>query len=125
MAPSTLTLLDPVRHVADNERCWFRGVVAGKWVAQYRASGDGGDEDLLGAHPVGPSRAVVEARAVMGGRSLDGLTATELGKGRMLLRWVVAKMIEECARHWCCVGGHADLRRERLDGVVGERVWAR
>jgi hypothetical protein len=32
------------------------------------------------------------------------------------LRWVLAHMIEEYARH----NGHADLLRERIDGAVGE-----
>jgi hypothetical protein len=32
------------------------------------------------------------------------------------LRWVLTHMIEEYARH----NGHADLLRERLDGVTGE-----
>ena len=32
------------------------------------------------------------------------------------LRWVLIHMIEEYARH----NGHADLLRERIDGVTGE-----
>jgi hypothetical protein len=32
------------------------------------------------------------------------------------LRWVYIHMIEEYARH----NGHADLIRERIDGVTGE-----
>jgi len=32
------------------------------------------------------------------------------------LRWVYLHMIEEYARH----NGHADLLRERIDGVTGE-----
>jgi hypothetical protein len=32
------------------------------------------------------------------------------------MRWVLVHMIEEYARH--C--GHADLLRERIDGVVGD-----
>ena len=32
------------------------------------------------------------------------------------LRWVYQHMIEEYARH----NGHADLLRERIDGVVGD-----
>jgi hypothetical protein len=31
------------------------------------------------------------------------------------MRWVLVYMIEEYARH----NGHADLRREVIDGVVG------
>jgi Protein of unknown function (DUF664) len=36
--------------------------------------------------------------------------------GYVSLRWVLAHMIEEYARH----NGHADLLRERLDGSTGE-----
>ena len=32
------------------------------------------------------------------------------------LRWIYLHMIEEYARH----NGHADLLRERIDGVTGE-----
>ena len=38
------------------------------------------------------------------------------GSGWFSLRWVLTHMIEEYARH----NGHADLLRERLDGVTGE-----
>ncbi len=31
-------------------------------------------------------------------------------------RWILVHMIEEYARH----NGHADLLRERIDGVTGE-----
>jgi uncharacterized protein DUF664 len=34
---------------------------------------------------------------------------------RVSLRWVYVHMIEEYARH----NGHADLLRERIDGVTG------
>ncbi len=38
------------------------------------------------------------------------------GRGRVSLRWVLAHMIEEYARH----NGHADLIRESIDGQTGE-----
>ena len=120
--PSALTLLGLVRHMADNERYWFREVVAGEQVEQYWAVGEDGDEDLLGAHPDGLDadmaewrRAVAEARVVMEGRSMDDLCATESPAGPGSVRWVVVHMLEEYARH----NGHADLLRERLGSVVG------
>jgi hypothetical protein len=39
----------------------------------------------------------------------------EPGEGPVSLRWVLAHMLEEYARH----NGHADLLRELIDGVVG------
>ena len=123
VAPSTLSLLGLVRHLADNERYWFREVVAGEQVDEYWAPESDPEADFSGAHPDGPDadvaewrRAVAESRDVMVGRSLDDLTTKVFPKGRMSLRWVVVPMIEEYARH----NGHADLLRERLDGVVGE-----
>lgn len=122
-APSTLSLLGLVRHMADNERYWFREVVAGEQVEQYGAPEHDPGADFLGAHPDGPGadvaewrRAVAESRTVMVDRSMDDLTEKVFPKGRMSVRWVVVHMIEEYARH----NGHADLLRERLDGVVGE-----
>ena len=35
---------------------------------------------------------------------------------RYSLRWILAHMIEEYARH----NGHADLLRERIDGATGD-----
>ena len=123
VAPSALSLLGLVRHMADNERYWFREVVAGEQVDQYWAPEDNPDADFRGAHPDGPDAdiaewrmAVAESRTVLSGRSLDDLTVKVFPNGRMSLRWVVIHMLEEYARH----NGHADLLRERLDGVVGE-----
>ena len=54
------------------------------------------------------------AWAVLTYRSLE---ATGLRGGwKFTLRWVLTHMIEEYARH----NGHADLLRERIDGVTGE-----
>ena len=36
--------------------------------------------------------------------------------GPYSLRWIMAHMIEETGRH----AGHADILRERIDGVTGE-----
>jgi hypothetical protein len=38
------------------------------------------------------------------------------GLGTFTLRWILIHLIEEYARH----NGHADLIRERLDGVTGQ-----
>ena len=53
------------------------------------------------------------SRAAVIGRSLDDLIP-EPSKPTSL-RWVCQHMIEEYARH----NGHADLIRERIDGVTG------
>ena len=51
----------------------------------------------------------------MAGASLDDRFVHD-NFGAMSLRWVFSHMIAEYARHI----GHADLLRERIDGVIGE-----
>jgi Protein of unknown function (DUF664) len=50
----------------------------------------------------------------MVGRSLDDTFFHERDQVTIDLRWVYLHMIEEYARH----NGHADLLRERIDGVT-------
>lgn len=42
-------------------------------------------------------------------------TAEDVGDGRRTLRWVLAHVTSETARH----AGHADILRELLDGTTG------
>jgi hypothetical protein len=46
--------------------------------------------------------------------SLDQLVPNNR-RGEVSIRWIYLHMIEEYARH----NGHADLLRERIDGVTG------
>ncbi|MEO3786213.1 DinB family protein [Actinocorallia sp. B10E7] len=120
--PSELSLLGLVRHMADVERGWFRNVVAGEprelrsGSASARTAGfDAEDADVEEAFAVWRkecenSRAVVDAA-----ESLDVTGVHRTGRV-FSLRYVLAHMIEEYARH----NGHADLLRERVDGVTGE-----
>jgi hypothetical protein len=84
-----------------------------------RVPGEHADFDVADADPdeafevwhaeCASSRAVVDA--------LDSLDATADFRGDTYsLRYVLTHMIEEYARH----NGHADLLRERIDGVTGE-----
>ena len=57
------------------------------------------------------------ARAVTVERSLDDTFVHPQRGVAINLRWVYVHMIEEYARH----NGHADLLRERIDGVTGAR----
>jgi Protein of unknown function (DUF664) len=71
---------------------------------------DGADEDLAALHA-----SVDRSRDAVAGRSLDELVPGSTGEA-VCLRWVYQHMIEEYARH----NGHADLLRERIDGVTGD-----
>jgi len=121
--PSGLTLTGIVQHMAEVERNWFRRVFAGEQVPPIYDPGadidgpDGGFELAEGSglkEALGTWRAEIDrARERCAGRSLAD-TGRFLGQ-EVSLRWVFVHMIEEYARH----NGHADLVRERIDGVTG------
>ncbi|MCP9952238.1 DinB family protein [Actinomadura madurae] len=121
--PSTnLSLLGLVRHLAENERWWFRNRFGNDASAvDLYCSEEYPDGDFDLGHPDGAeadfatyAREVELARATTAGRSLDEEFPAK--DGMLTLRWVYLHMIEEYARH----NGHADLLREAIDGVTGE-----
>jgi len=120
--PSTLSLLGLVRHMAEVERSWFRRRFAGQAGLGYLFCSDqypDGDFDLVEPGDAEADFATFTAecelaRKAAAGRSLDG-TFVIPGRETFDLRWVYVHMIEEYARH----NGHADLLRERIDGVTG------
>jgi hypothetical protein len=122
--PSSLSLLGLVRHMTDVERAWFRIRSAGETGLAFRYCTDefpDGDFDF--AEPPGAEADLAAyrqecelARAAMVGRSLDGTFFHQRYGHTLDVRWVYLHMIEEYARH----NGHADLLRERIDGVTGD-----
>jgi uncharacterized damage-inducible protein DinB len=125
VAPSTMSLLGLVRHMADVERHWFRRVMAQADAPPLYWSDDVPDADWLGA--VADPAIVDDAwRAWRGEVAFAEKFVAESpdlsvkGFNRdgtsVALRSVLVHMIEEYARH--C--GHADLLRERIDGRVGQ-----
>jgi uncharacterized damage-inducible protein DinB len=119
--PSELTLLGLVQHLAEVERNWFQRVAGGLDVPPVFEEETGyaldpvrGLDEALAAW----RREVARGREVCAGRSLDDVG--RIADGPMAgvevsLRWVFLHMIEEYARH----NGHADILRERIDGVTG------
>ncbi len=124
VAPSTLSLLGLVRHLADVERSWFRRRVAGEqgldagpiYYGPDRPDGDFDDVDDAHAAVMfaAYAREVERCRVAVAGLPLEH-TFDDAGT-TVSLRWVYLHMIEEYARH----NGHADLLRERLDGATGD-----
>ncbi|MFE7184618.1 DinB family protein [Streptomyces erythrochromogenes] len=125
LAPSELSLLGLVRHMAEVERYWFRQIMLGEDVPDLYVTDEDRDGDFhfteaatwAETEPVW--RAEVElARKAAAGRSLDLVSKAESHRrGEVFsLRWVYTHMIEEYARH----NGHADLLREQIDGATGE-----
>jgi uncharacterized damage-inducible protein DinB len=62
------------------------------------------------------SRTLTATALAAGGLDHVAARQTDPDYGAPNLRWIVAHMIEEYARH----NGHADLLREAIDGEVGE-----
>ncbi|MQY06724.1 DinB family protein [Actinomadura macrotermitis] len=114
--PSSLSLLGLVRHMTRGEQEWFGKALdgTGAWADQGGDDFDVDDVDAgkaleLWEEACARSRAAVEAA-----ESLD-VTGRAYDK-TLSLRWIITHMLEEYARH----NGHADLLRERIDGVTGE-----
>jgi uncharacterized damage-inducible protein DinB len=121
--PSTLSLLGLVRHMSDVERGWFSGCLAGEEVKpRYWTDDDpDGDFDNVDTADVEESFTIWHAecarsREIVAATSSFDVTGTRGDGSKATLRWIVAHMIEEYARH----NGHADFLRERLDGATGE-----
>jgi uncharacterized damage-inducible protein DinB len=121
--PSSLSLLGLLRHMTDVERAWFRRRVAGEQVEYQHSRDDSPDADfdeVDDADPEADFAAFIQetelARKAAAGRPLDFTFIHPRTKEELSLRWVYLHMIEEYARH----NGHADLLRERIDGVTGD-----
>ncbi len=139
--PSALSLLGLVRHMAEVEQSWFRLVMSGQRVPYHwprgpgedtgfgqqpaDAPGEGADDggsaefDVTDADP----EEAFEVWRAECARSRDFVDAAEsldvtghYDDETFSLRYVLTHMIEEYARH----NGHADLLRERIDGVTGD-----
>jgi hypothetical protein len=121
--PSPMTLLGLVQHMAEVERNWFRRVLLGEQVPPIHdpaadPAGPDGGFDLADGVTFDAARAtwegeVARARANCADRGLE--ETSPFMDGQVTLRWIYNHMIAEYARH----AGHADLIRERLDGVTG------
>ncbi len=120
-APSTLSLLGLVRHMADVERGWFRRTLAGEDLPEIYSSEDDVDGDFDNVDTADVDEAFATwrdecARAddIVSRRSLEATGFQRTGR-EVSMRWILNHMIEEYSRH----NGHADLLRERIDGATG------
>ncbi len=125
--PSGTSMGGVVKHLAYVELSWFCDTFAGQdrdWAAIYPWSA----EDPDGEFRVAPGETVQSVRELYADcvRQADEVldAAGDLsavcarsapGRPPRSLRWVLAHMIEETARH----AGHMDIVRELADGAVG------
>jgi uncharacterized damage-inducible protein DinB len=117
--PSGMTLIGLVRHLTDVERWWFRHQWAGEEGVRFHGDEEDSEADWR-VLPEHTAIVVLQEYARECARSDELVRAAssldETGRrDPVSLRWVLVHMIEETARH----AGHADLLRERLDGVTG------
>jgi uncharacterized damage-inducible protein DinB len=127
-APSTMTLGGMLKHLALVEDWWFSCVFLGQEHAppfdqvdwkddadwDWHSAVDDGPEELRALY----DRFVAASEAILDGVA-DWSTLskhTSRTGEHFSMRWIVAHMIEEYARH----NGHADLIRESIDGETGE-----
>lgn len=119
--PSGLSLHGLVRHLAGVERWWFRIQLAGEDLPLLFYTDDQPDLDfdVAGADPVADletwRQECAASRAVVAARGLDDTGTRKRDASPISLRFVLAHMLAEYARH----NGHADLLRERIDGATG------
>jgi uncharacterized damage-inducible protein DinB len=123
--PSGLSLLGIVRHMTDVERWWFRIHATNRDMPFRYCTDDNPDGDF---DPPGDADAeadlaafreeIEQVRAELRGKSLDEQVPSHGHHPERVrdIRWIYLHMIEEYARH----NGHADLLRERIDGVTGD-----
>ncbi|MEV0383033.1 DinB family protein [Nonomuraea sp. NPDC050643] len=119
--PSTLSLLGLVRHMAHVERVWFRRVLNGEDIPKLWDKDRANDADFDEVDKASVKEAfetwqeeIALARAISAASPLDAVG--DRNGQDCSHRWILVHMIEEYARH----NGHADLLRERVDGVTGE-----
>lgn len=113
---SDTSLLGLVQHMTDGERYWFGHVVAGddrygdvdfSMVVSERSRA----ADVV----AGYRAAIADSNEIIRKRGLDARAVDVDAHGAPSVRWVVAHVTGETARH----AGHADILRELIDGVTG------
>ncbi|MET9294217.1 DinB family protein [Streptomyces sp. NPDC003077] len=120
--PSRMSLHGLIRHLAGVERWWFRVQFAGEKLPLLYYTDDDPDQDFekLDGDPqealaVWREECARSREIVANAPSLDA-TGVHAASGEPIsLRRIVVGLIGEYARH----NGHADLLRERTDGVTG------
>jgi uncharacterized damage-inducible protein DinB len=117
LVDSGTSVLGLVQHLAEAERYWFGYHLAGAaWDAGLEygltVSANRAAADVLRDY-----RAAIEDsdRAIHAAGDPEARFVIPVDGNRHPLRWVMAHMTSETARH----AGHADILREQLDGTTG------
>jgi hypothetical protein len=114
---SGTSILGLIQHLAEAERYWFGHHLAG---AAWDPDSEHGMTVPAGrdaAGVLGDYRAAIadSDRAIRAAGHPDARFVIPVEGNRHTLRWVLAHMTSETARH----AGHADIIREQIDGTTG------
>ena len=114
---SGTSILGLVQHLAEAERYWFGYHLAGTAWDPSREHGMAVPANRATADVLEDYRAAIEDsdRAIRAAGDPAARFAVPVDGNRHTLRWVIAHMTSETARH----AGHADILREQLDGTTG------
>jgi uncharacterized damage-inducible protein DinB len=113
MVVSGTSLMWLVKHLAYAETIWFVQRFAGETVELPDPTVH--DHDTVSAALDLYRATWSQVDAIIAAASLDDLCVDAPGFPPLDLRWVLAHMLEETARH----AGHADIIRELIDGQTG------
>jgi hypothetical protein len=117
LVPTGTSLLGLVRHSTDGERFWFGYHLTGigsepNWDEGMTAAAGALKEDVIAEYLLATAASDSTIRKIGDPEATSALTLT--GAPRTL-RWTMAHMTSETARH----AGHADILRELIDGTTG------
>ena len=117
MVASGTSILGLVQHLAEAERFWFGHHLGGAAYDEHADLGMDVPADRSVAEVLDAYRAAIEDsdRAIRTVGDPDARFAVPVEGNRHTLRWVLAHLTSETARH----AGHADILREQLDGTTG------
>ena len=113
--PSGTSLLWLLRHLGRAEAIWVLHRFAGLDVEPDLLDDELQPDDDVDALVVRYQRVWELVDATVAASDLDAICVGEDDQLNPDLRWVLAHLVEETARH----AGHADILRELLDGSVG------
>ncbi len=113
--PSGTSLLWLVTHLARAEALWGLARFASEAVATDLLDPQGRPDDTLAAAVARYRATWARVDAVVAASPLDAVCVGVDEEPRPDLRWVLAHLLEETARH----AGHADILRELIDGATG------
>lgn len=118
-APSPMSLIGLVRHMTEMERVY--GHRLADWGISWLYCTDENQEGDFEAVTAAGSAADLETFRAHCARTRQIMAAHQLGdtfgkRNSHTLRWFCLYLIKEYSRHL----GHADLLRERIDGMTGE-----